>query len=68
MPRTKWRTVSCADDGLRSHSSQQAAYRWISDRPAGERFRVQVDNSLHYGWQDYATVVSNGDGTTDEEA
>lgn len=67
MARTKWRTVSCFDDGLRSHTSQPAAYTWISARPAGDRFRVQVDDSLHYGWQDYAIVVSRGDGTTDEE-
>jgi hypothetical protein len=64
MPRKKWRTVSCSNDGLRSHSSQPAAYAWISGQPAGGRFRVQVDEG--YGWENWATVASNGDGTTDE--
>lgn len=65
MPRKRWRTVSCADDSLRSHSSQPAAYTWIAGRPAGDRFRVQVNEG--YDWENYATVVSRGDGTTDEE-
>lgn len=66
MARKRWRTVSCTDDGLRSHSSQTAAYNWISGRPAGDRFRVQVNEG--YDWEPWATVVSNGDGTTDEES
>jgi hypothetical protein len=65
MARTKWRTVSCADDSLRSHRSQHAAYDWIADQPAGARFRVQIDEGRD--WMPYATVASNGDGTTDEE-
>lgn len=65
MPRKKWRTVSCTDDSLRSHTSQPAAYRWISEQGDGARFRVQVDEG--YGWENYATVVSRGDGTTDED-
>jgi hypothetical protein len=64
MPRSKWRTVSCTDDSLRSHSSQPAAYRWVAERPAGARFWVQVDEGRD--WQSYATVESCGDGTTDE--
>jgi hypothetical protein len=66
MPRTKWRTVSCADDGLRSHSSQPAAYTWVAKQPAGDRFRVQYDELLGGGWLSYSTVRSNGDGTTEE--
>jgi hypothetical protein len=65
MPRKKWRSVSCTDDGLRSHSSQSAAYAWVGEQPAGERFRVQVDEG--HGWESYSTVASRGDGTTDEE-
>jgi hypothetical protein len=66
MPRTKWRTVSCTDDSLRSHSSQPAAYLWVSQRLSGARFRVQVDEG--YGWENYATVVSTGTpGRTEEE-
>lgn len=67
MAKTKWRTVSCADDGLKSHTSQPAAYRWIAKQEQGARFRVQVNDSLHDGWQDYATVVSRGDDTTTDE-
>jgi hypothetical protein len=67
MPKTKWRTVSCADDGFRSHASQPAAYRWIADQPAGDRFRVQIKDNKGFDWRPYATVVSVGDGTTDEE-
>jgi hypothetical protein len=65
MPRTKWRTVSCLNDSLRSHGSQLGAYGWISGQRAGARFRVQYDKGR--GWQDDAKVVSNGDGTTEEE-
>jgi hypothetical protein len=65
MARKKWRTVSCADDGLRSHPSQQKAYAWISERPAGERFRVQIDEG--YDWENWAVVTSVGNGTTSEE-
>lgn len=67
MPRTKWRTVSCLNDSFRSHGSQPGAYGWISGQPAGSRFRVQYDEGLGGGWRDFAKVVSNGDGTTDEE-
>lgn len=65
MARSRWRTVSCSDDGLRSHPSQPRAYAWVAGQPAGARFRVQVNEG--YSWQPYATVVSVGDGTTDEE-
>ncbi len=65
MARPKWRTVSCADDSLRFHGSQPAAYRWVASQGQGTRFRVQVDEGRD--WQPYATVVSRGDGTTDEE-
>lgn len=65
MPAKKWRTVSCVDDSFRSHPSQPKAYEYIGDQPAGARFRVWVDDG--FGWQAYATAVSRGDGTTDEE-
>lgn len=65
MARTKWRTVSCVDDSLRSHSSQQAAYRWVSGRRVSG-FRVQYDECLGGGWRAYATVSAVGDGTTEE--
>jgi hypothetical protein len=64
MARKKWRTVSCTDDSLRSHSSQLVAYTWIAGRMPGLRFRVQVDEG--YGWENYATVVSTGGGTDEE--
>lgn len=67
MPRTKWRTVSCTDDGLRSHASQPAAYRWIAEQPAGARFRVQVNDDRCFDWQPYATATSCGDGGVEEE-
>ncbi|MGX6604818.1 hypothetical protein ACWKSP_22220 [Micromonosporaceae bacterium Da 78-11] len=66
MPRTKWRTVSCTDDGLRSHSSQPAAYTWVGKQPVGVRFRVQYDEQQGGGWRSYSTVWSAGDGMTDE--
>lgn len=66
MPRSKWRTVSCEDDSLHSHTSQQSAYRWVSGRMPGLRFRVQYDEQLGGGWQDYAKVVSTGGGTDEE--
>jgi hypothetical protein len=66
MPRPKWRTVSCADDSLRTHNSEQAVYRWVAQQPAGTRYRLQIDEG--YGWQNVVTVVPNGNGTTDEEA
>lgn len=66
MPRIKWRTVSCTDDSLRSHSSQQAAYEWVADREPGARFRVQFDERLGGGWRPYAVVSAAGDGTTEE--
>lgn len=62
----KWRTVSSATGAQKSHRSQPAAYAWIAARPEGDRFRVQVLESEHIGWQLYAAVVSRGDGTTDE--
>lgn len=65
MARTKWRTVSCTDDGLRSHGSQPAAYTWIAGQDQGAQFRVQINEGRD--WQPYATVSSRGDGTTDEE-
>jgi hypothetical protein len=65
--KARWRTVSCVDDGLRSHPSQSKAYAWIAGQPSGSRFRVQVNDSRDYTWQNYATVVSRGDGTTNEE-
>lgn len=67
MARTRWRTVSCVDDGLRSHASQQAAYRWIASREPGVRYRVQYDECLGGGWSSYATASAVGDGTTEEE-
>jgi hypothetical protein len=67
MAHSKWRTVSCTDDSVRSHTSQPAAYRWIAGQPAGARFQVQVNDSGCFDWQPYATVVSGGDGTTNEE-
>lgn len=66
MPRTKWRTVSCDDDSLRSHTSQQKAYEWIATLMPKRRFRVQYDEQLGGGWQIYATVVSTGGGTDEE--
>lgn len=65
MAKRKWRTVSCLDDGIRNYGSEKAAYAWIADQPKGSRFRVQLDEG--YDWEHYITVVSNGDGTTDEE-
>ena len=65
MARTRWRTVSCADDSIKAHGGKAGAYRWVADQPAGSRFRVRLDEG--YGWETYATVRSNGDGTTDEE-
>lgn len=62
MASRKWRTVSCTDDGLRSHGSAGKAYDWIASRPAGERFRVQYDEQLGDGWRLYATVMSTADG------
>lgn len=64
MARTKWRTVSCSDDSLRSHQSQTAAYTWVAQRMPGARFRVQVDEG--YGWENYSTVTSTGGGTEEE--
>lgn len=67
MPRTKWRTVSCTDDSLRSHTSQQSAYAWIAGREQGAWFRVQYDERLGGGWRAYATVTAAGDGKTEEQ-
>lgn len=67
MKRTKWRTVSCTDDGITTHRSQPAAYDRVASWNPGERFRVQYDEGLGAGWMPYTTVISNGDGTTDEE-
>jgi hypothetical protein len=67
MPKRKWRTVSCVDDGLCSHGSQPAAYRWVADRERGVRYRVQYDDGLGGGWCPYATVAAAGDGTTEED-
>lgn len=61
----KWRTVSCTDDSLRSHTSQAKAYAFVAGQPSGARYRVQVDEGQD--WMPYATVVSCGDGTTEEE-
>lgn len=62
MARQKWRTVSCADDSLRSHSSETAAYVWVGNRLPGLRFRVQYDKQLGGGWQDRCMVQSIGSG------
>jgi hypothetical protein len=67
VARTKWRTVSCQDDGLREHSSQQKAYDWIAGQDPGARYRVQVLESNYRGWGAFATVVSLGGGRLDEE-
>lgn len=67
VPRLKkWRTVSCHDDSLRSHTSQPKAYEFVSGQPPGRRFRVQVDERLGAGWVNYATVVSTSGGTEEE--
>jgi hypothetical protein len=66
MARTRWRTVSCADDSRRTYTSEEKAYAFVAAQPAGDRFRVQVDEGRD--WQPHKTVVSRGDGTTDEEA
>ena len=66
MPRTKWRTVSCADDSLRSHASQPAAYDWIAGWELGARFRVQYDEQLGGGWRPYASVRVTAAGTEEE--
>ena len=65
MASKKWRTVSCADDSVRSHTSQAKAYAFVAGQESGVRFRVHVQEG--HGWMPYATVVSRGDGTTDEE-
>ncbi len=62
MPRTKWRTVSCADDSIRSHASETAAYLWVGNRLPGLRFRVQFDRQHGGGWQTECTVESIGGG------
>jgi hypothetical protein len=67
MPKTKWRTVSCTDDSLRSHSSQQAACDWISGREPGAQFRVQFDEGRGGGWQEAARVTAVKHGWTKEE-
>jgi hypothetical protein len=70
MARKKWRTVALNGTNVsicRSSPSQQHAYFWVSQQPAGSRFEVQYDEGLGGGWENFATVVSVGDGTTDEE-
>jgi hypothetical protein len=67
MPRSKWRTVSCTDDSLRSHTSQPAAYRWVGRQAEGAQFRVMVDNGD--GWEDFArATVMPGGWVKDERA
>jgi hypothetical protein len=66
MAKTLWRTVSCADDKIRKHPSQEKAYTWVADQEQGVRFRVQYDEQLGAGWRLYATVSALGDGRTEE--
>jgi hypothetical protein len=65
MARGTWRTVSCETDSRRDFKSQQAAKDWVGGQPAGARFRIQVDAG--HNWVPFTTVVSNGDGPTEEE-
>ena len=67
MARTKWRTVSCTNDSIRSHSSREAAYEWASSQGRGARFRVQFDNGRGGGWQEYARVTAVRAGWVEEE-
>lgn len=67
MPRIKWRTVSCADDSLRSHPSKERAYDWVAEQEPGSVFRVQFDKRRAGGWQDAARLTAVKPGWAREE-
>jgi hypothetical protein len=67
MPRTKWRTVSCADDSLRSHPSKDRAFDWVAEQTPGLVFRVQFDECRGGGWRDVARVTAVKPGWAKEE-
>lgn len=65
MARETCCTVSCENDSRRDFKSQQVAKDWVGEQSAGTRFRIQVDAGRN--WVPFTTVVSNGDGSTEEE-